>query len=108
MKIIRNWFVTTFMLMIFILIDQTNAIVEITKFHERLVQVSALSKKPSEEIFTRVKNFIQERVQFIDKEYIAKRKLDLQAKALKEGSSTFFWIFTVINFIFYEIKFINT
>jgi len=47
---------------------------ELLSFHEKLVQLSAQSRKPKEDTFAKIKNFIQEKIAIIDKNYVAPKK----------------------------------
>jgi len=61
---------------------------------KRLYSLLLYIKKPKDEVFNKIKEYIQEKLSFLEKTYVHPRKLEFQAKTVKEGSATVYWITT--------------
>jgi adenylyl cyclase-associated protein len=66
--------------------------IDIFQFHENVVQAAALYKKPKADVLTKIQSHIQEKLTFLEKTFVYPRKQEFQAKSVKEGSGTAFWI----------------
>jgi len=56
--------------------------------------MASISKRPSDDIFGKVAQYIRDRAKEIDDKFIRPRKLENEGKTLKEGLNACFWFLT--------------
>jgi len=69
-------------------------IIDLFKFHEKIVQASVSFKKPTEAVYQKIQAHIKDSLAVLNKNYIYPRVLEFQGKTILEGASAIFWIFS--------------
>jgi adenylyl cyclase-associated protein len=61
---------------------------------DAVVSMASISKRPSDDIFGKIAQYIRDRAKEIDDKFIRPRKCENEAKTLKEGLGACFWFLT--------------
>jgi len=61
---------------------------------DALISMASISKKPSNDVNTKITQYIRDRAKEIDDKYIRPRKIEFEAKTIKEGLGACFWFLT--------------
>jgi len=61
---------------------------------DALISMASISKRPSDDIITKITQYIRDRAKEIDDKFIRPRKIEFEAKTVKEGVGACFWFLT--------------
>lgn len=64
--------------------------------------MAGASKKPSNDVFTNLNKYFAAKIKEIDEKFLRPRKIENQAKTVKEGVGAALWFMTV-SFVVYKL-----